>query len=82
MIDWELRKETLTNLINEAIAEYLDAKDLEEENDYSDALESMERKYCEGYAEGLAYAYYIAFGERYETNEVVLGEPFNINYKD
>jgi len=67
MSDYELRKETLTNLINQAISDYNDAKDLEEENDYSDALESMERKYCEGYAEGLAYAYYIAFGEHYSV---------------
>jgi hypothetical protein len=63
MSDYDLRKETLTNLINKAIAEYNDAKDLEEENDYSDALESMERKYLEGYADGLAHAYHIAFGE-------------------
>ena len=57
------REEVLSNLINKAISEHQEALDEEEANDYSDAMESMERKYLEGYADGLAHAYHIAFGE-------------------
>ncbi len=38
----------LKNLMLEAEKEYLEAKQIEEDNDYSDAMESMERKYWEG----------------------------------
>ena len=57
------REEVLSNLINKAIAEYQEAYEEEEANDFDDAMESMERKYLEGYADGLAHAYHIAFGE-------------------
>ncbi len=38
----------------EAEAEFAEAQRIEEENDYSDAMESMERKYWEGYTDALA----------------------------
>lgn len=40
-------------LLVEGSAAYLDAKTIEEENGYSDSMESMERKYWEGYTDAL-----------------------------
>ena len=40
-------------LLVEGSAAYIKAKTIEEENDYSDAMESMERKYWEGYTDAL-----------------------------
>ena len=40
-------------LLVDGSAAYLEAKQIEEENDYSDAMESMERKYWEGYTDAL-----------------------------
>lgn len=40
-------------LLVEGSAAYLEAKEIEEANDYSDAMESMERKYWEGYTDAL-----------------------------
>lgn len=37
------------------------AQEIEEENDYSDALESMERKYWEGQVDALAYVYSLTY---------------------
>ena len=37
------------------------AQEIEEENDYSDALESMERKYWEGQVDALAYLYSLTY---------------------
>ena len=51
----------------EAEAEYEEAQRIEEENDYSDAMESMERKYWEGmldaYTIMYALTYDISFAE-------------------
>ena len=57
----------------EADTQYLEAQKIEEDNDYSDAMESMDRKYWEGYTDALALCYKMtydisfAIGER-ETN--------------
>ncbi len=49
----------------EAEARYAEAQRIEEENDYSDAMESMERKYEEGFLDALTmmykYTYDISF---------------------
>jgi hypothetical protein len=49
----------------EAEARYAEAVRVEEENDYSDAMESMERKYEEGFLDALTmmykYTYDISF---------------------
>ena len=37
------------------------AQEIEEENDYSDAMESMERKYWEGQLDALAYLYSLTY---------------------
>jgi hypothetical protein len=57
-------------LMLEAEDELTMAQEVEEENDYSDAMESMERKYWEGYTDalgalyGLTYALSFAIEER------------------
>ena len=45
----------------EAEAEYAQAQKVEEDNDYSDAMESMERKYWEGYTDALARMYKMTY---------------------
>lgn len=48
-----------------AEAEYNQAVQIEEENDYSDAMESMDRKYAEGFLDAITmmykYTYDISF---------------------
>ena len=51
----------LKNLMYEAEAELRMAQEVEEENDYSDAMESMERKYWEGYTDALALCYGLTY---------------------
>lgn len=48
-------------LMLEAEAELQMAQEVEEENDYSDAMESMERKYWEGYTDALAALYGLTY---------------------
>ena len=45
----------------EAEASYAEAEAIEEENDYSDAMESMERKYWEGYVDALIDLYGLTY---------------------
>jgi hypothetical protein len=45
----------------EAEAELTEAQRIEEENDYSDAMESMERKYWEGYFDALVSCYGLTY---------------------
>ena len=45
----------------EAEAELTQAQRIEEENDYSDAMESMERKYWEGYYDALVGCYGLTY---------------------
>jgi len=45
----------------EAEAELTEAQRIEEDNDYSDAMESMERKYWEGYYDALVLCYGLTY---------------------
>ena len=45
----------------EAEAQYAEAQQIEEDNDYSDAMESMERKYWEGYSDALVRCYGLTY---------------------
>ena len=45
----------------QADAQYEEAQRIEEENDYSDAMESTERKYWEGYSDALAGMYKLTY---------------------
>jgi hypothetical protein len=48
-------------LMLEAEDELRMAQEIEEENDYSDAMESMERKYWEGYTDALGALYGLTY---------------------
>ena len=48
-------------LMLEAEKEFLEAQQIEEENDYSDAMESMERKYWEGQCDALGHVYEMTY---------------------
>ena len=51
----------LKNLMLEAEKEFIEAQQIEEDNDYSDAMESMERKYWEGQCDALAHVYALTY---------------------
>lgn len=51
----------LKNLMYEAEAELRMAQEVEEENDYSDAMQSMERRYWEGYTDALGALYGLTY---------------------
>jgi hypothetical protein len=47
----------------EATTRLEDAQKVEEDNDYSDAMESMERTYAEGYVDALNYVISVLKGD-------------------
>ena len=51
----------LKNLMYDAELELEEAQRIEEANDYSDAMESMDRKYWEGYTEALGNLYALTY---------------------
>ena len=51
----------LKNAMMLAEAEYTEASQIEEDNDYSDAMESMDRKYAEGYLDALVACYGLTY---------------------
>ncbi len=51
----------LKNLMLDAEQEYIEAQRIEEDNDYSDAMESMERKYWEGQLDALSHVYSLTY---------------------
>lgn len=55
--------------ITAAWSDYEELYAAEEAGGFSDAMESMERKYAEGLAEGLANAYYLIYKEIYPPLE-------------
>ena len=58
-------QEMLKQMIDKAWAEFNDIAREEEEDDYSDAMLSMDRTRAEGYAEGLSSAYSLIFNVDY-----------------
>ena len=53
----------------EGNAQYEEAQRIEEENDYSDAMESMERKYWEGQCDALTHLYQLTYNLSFAINE-------------
>ena len=51
----------LKNLMYQAEQELLEAQRIEEDNDYSDAMESMERKYWEGMCDAYSHVYALTY---------------------
>ena len=64
-------QEMLEHMIDEAWQDFNTIATEEEEDDYSDAMVSMERTRAEGYAEGLQVAYRIAFDTDYNPPIIV-----------
>ena len=59
----------LKNLMYEAEQELLEAQRIEEDNDYSDAMESMERKYWEGMCDAYSHVYALTYQLAFAINE-------------
>lgn len=57
-------------LILEAEKELEEAQQIEEDNDYSDAMESMERKYWEGQVDALSHVYSVTYAISFAAREV------------
>ena len=57
----EIMHGELKSLMLMAEEELTEAQRIEEENDYSDAMESMERKYWEGQLDALAHVYSLTY---------------------
>ena len=55
----------LQSMIDKAWQEFSEIAKEEEEDDYSDAMVSMDRTRAEGYAEGLATAYALIYNKEY-----------------
>ena len=60
------KQERLKHMIDKAWNEFAEIAKEEEEDDYSDAMVSMERTEANGYAQGLSTAYHLIFDEVYE----------------
>ena len=56
-------------LMLEAEQELERAQEIEEENDYSDAMESMERKYWEGQCDAIAHIYSVTYALAFAIQE-------------
>lgn len=56
-------------LMLEAEKELEEAQRVEEENDYSDAMESMERKYWEGQCDALTHVYQMTYALAFAIQE-------------
>ena len=56
-------------LMLDAERELEEAQRIEEENDYSDAMESMERKYWEGQMDALTHVYQMTYALAFAINE-------------
>ena len=56
-------------LMLDAERELEEAQRIEEENDYSDAMESMERKYWEGQVDALTHIYQMTYALAFAINE-------------
>lgn len=59
----------LKNLMLDAEKELEEAQRIEEENDYDDAMESMERKYWEGMVDAYTHVYQLTYALSFAINE-------------
>ena len=67
-------KEMLEQMIDEAWADFNQIASEEEEDDYGDAMLSMDRTRAEGFAEGLSSAYNLIYDEVFEPRQIVSNE--------
>jgi hypothetical protein len=62
-------QEMLEEMIDSAWNDFAQIAKEEEEDDYSDAMVSMDRTRAEGFAEGLATAYHLVYDKQYTPKE-------------
>ena len=62
-------QEMLEEMIDAAWNDFAQIAKEEEEDDYSDAMLSMDRTRAEGFAEGLATAYHLVYDKQYTPKE-------------
>jgi hypothetical protein len=58
-------QEMLEQMIDKATLDFLEIAKEEEDDGYSDAMQSMERTEANGFVEGLSVAYHIIFDKEY-----------------
>lgn len=58
-------QEMLEQLIDKASLDFLEIAKIEEEDDFGDAMLSMERTEADGYLQGLQVAYQLVFDKEY-----------------
>lgn len=58
-------QQMLEQMIDKATLDFLEIAKAEEEDDYSDAMVSMERTEASGYVDGLSAAYHLIFDKQY-----------------
>ena len=60
-------QEMLEQMIDKATLDFIEIAKEEEDNDYSDAMQSMERTEAQGFVDGLSAAYYIVYDKEYNS---------------
>jgi hypothetical protein len=58
-------QQMLEQMIDKATLDFLEIAKEEEDDGYSDAMQSMERTEAYGFAEGLSVAYHVIFDKEY-----------------
>ena len=67
-------QQMLEEMIDKATIDFLRIAKEEEDDDYSDAMQSMERTEAYGFAEGLSVAYQVIFDKEYVSTVELSGE--------
>lgn len=67
-------QEMLEQMIDKAWQNFALIAQEEEDDDYSDAMVSMERTEANGFAEGLQTAYHVIFDKEYTPKEIAGAE--------
>jgi len=66
-------QEMLESMIDNAWTDFNEIAQAEEEDGYSDAMQSMERTEAQGFVDGLSAAYYIIYDKEYNS-QIALDE--------
>jgi hypothetical protein len=66
-------QQMLEQMIDKATIDFIEIAKEEEDNDFGDAMQSMERTEAQGFMDGLSAAYYIIYDKEY-TPQVELDD--------
>ena len=58
-------QQMLEQMIDKATIDFIEIAKEEEDNDFGDAMQSMERTEAQGFMDGLSAAYYIIYDKEY-----------------